>query len=244
MVIYNFFFFSKVRLINPIFTTTFGISIKEAMAEKKITPFSELPSPKEYEHLSQKDRMIAGYPHRPGDSQLCEDRLNARNKLYRYNNTLPEERSIRASILKELFHPDSKDKKVFCIPPFRCDYGYNIIVGNNVEMNYDCVILDSTTVTIGENCLTGPGVHIYTATHPLDPKYRQNNDEYREFAIPVKIGRNVWIGGKAVICPGVTIGDNAVIGAGSVVVKNVPANVVVAGNPAKIVRYLEGADLS
>lgn len=214
------------------------------MAEKKISPFPPAPNPKEYEHLSQKERMIAGYPYRPGHTELCRDRLEAKNKIDQYNKTLPEERSKRAEILKELFHPSCRDKKVFCIPPFRCDYGYNVVVGNNVEMNYDCMILDCTTVTIGDNCLMAPGVHIYAATHPLDPKHRQDNDDYQELAKPVTIGKNVWIGGRAIIGPGVTIGDNSVIGMGSVVIKDVPANVVVAGNPAKIIRYMEGADLS
>lgn len=213
------------------------------MAQKKIIPFPPAPNPKDYEHLSEKDRMLAGYPYRPGNAELRRERLEARKTICTYNNTLPEERSVRAEILKELFHPNCKGNKVFCIPPFRCDYGYNIIVGNNVEMNYDCVILDCATVTIGDNCLIAPGVHIYAATHPLDPRHRQDNDDYYELALPVTIGKNVWIGGKAVICPGVSIGDNSVIGAGAVVVKDVPSNVVVAGNPAKIIRYMEGANL-
>lgn len=214
------------------------------MCEKKITPFTLPPDESEYSHLSQKERMLAGYPYVPGDPELCADRLKARELMHRYNNTAPLEREIRREILRELLHPDSKDKKVFITAPFRVDYGYNIKLGNNVEFNYDCCILDCGPVTIGDNCMLAPDVHIYSATHPLDPKHRQTAPDYYELTKPVVIGDNVWIGGKAVICPGVTIGDNSVIGAGSVVIKDVPANVVVAGNPAKIIRYNPGADLS
>lgn len=214
------------------------------MAEKKITPFELPPDESEYSHLSEKERMIAGYPYRPGVQELGDDRMRARELLHRYNNTAPRERDIRRDILRQLLHPSNVDRKVFILPPFICDYGYNIVVGNNVEINYGSVILDCGPVEIGDNCLIAPGVHIYSATHPLNPKHRSDSENYYELTKPVKIGKNVWIGGKAVICPGVTIGDNSVVGAGSVVVKDVPSNVVVAGNPAKIVRYMEGADLS
>lgn len=120
-------------------------------------------------------------------------------------------------------------------PTFRCDYGYNIHVGENFFANYDCVILDVCQVTIGDNCMLAPRVCIYTATHPLDAPTRISGLEYgRE----VKIGDNVWIGGSAVIVPGVTIGNNVVIAAGAVVTKDVPDNVVVGGNPAKIIKHL------
>jgi maltose O-acetyltransferase len=123
-------------------------------------------------------------------------------------------------------------------------------VGDHFYCNFDCLILDSAPVTIGDNCLMAPGVHIYTATHPLNPESRQNflqtnppDPNYFELAKPVTIGNQVWIGGRAIICPGVTIGDNVVVGAGSVVTKDVPSNVVVGGNPAMIIRYLDGADV-
>ncbi|OXA43960.1 Maltose O-acetyltransferase [Folsomia candida] len=130
-------------------------------------------------------------------------------------------------------------------PPFRCDYGYNVRVGNNFYANWDCAILDSAMVDIGDDCLLAPGVHMYTATHPLDPFPRRDagTSTYYELAFPIKIGNTCWIGGRSVICPGVTIGDNVVVGAGSVVTKDVPSNVVVAGNPAKIIRYLDGAEV-
>lgn len=214
------------------------------MAEKVIKPFPLPADPTEYAHLTPKERMIAGYPYRPGNEELRDDRMRARESLHTFNNTAPKERGVRREILQKLLHPDCKNNKIFILPPFRADYGYNIKLGNNVELNYDCVILDCGPVNIGDNCLVAPGVHIYSATHPIDPAHRQDNDDYYEFTKPVNIGRNVWIGGKSVICPGVTIGDNSVIGAGSVVIKDVPANVVVAGNPAKIIRYMEGADIN
>lgn len=204
-----------------------------------VRPLSPAPDRSVYEHLTEKQRMIAGYPYRPGHEELCVDRANARRLIYKFNNTDPDDEKTRQDALKALFNPDSKDKKFFVEPPFRVDYGYNISVGNNLQANFGLVILDCAAVTIGDNCLIAPNVHIYAATHPLDPKHRQDNDDYYELAKPVKIGNNVWIGGQTTICPGVTIGDNCVIGAGSVVVRDVPANVVVAGNPAKVIRQLD-----
>jgi len=188
--------------------------------------------------------MIAGYPYHPGNAELCEDRTIARRLIYKFNNAEVDDEATRQSVLKQLFHPSCQDKKLFVEATFRVDYGYNIMVGNNLQLNFGCVILDCAKITIGDNCLIAPNVHIYAATHPLDAKHRQDNDDYYEFAKPVTIGNHCWIGGQSTICPGVTIGDNVIIGAGSVVVKDVPSNVVAAGNPAKIIRYLEGADLS
>lgn len=214
------------------------------MASKVIRPLPTPPDPSEYEHLSAKERMMAGYPYRPGDAELCRDRLAARRLTNKFNTSEVDDEDTRQAVLKELLHPSCKDKKMFVEAPFRVDYGYNISVGNNLQVNFNCVILDVAPVKIGNNCLIAANVHIYAATHPIDPKHRQDNDDYYELAKPVTIGNEVWIGGQATILPGVTIGDNVVIGAGSVVNKDVPSNVVVAGNPAKIIRYLEGADLS
>lgn len=120
-------------------------------------------------------------------------------------------------------------------PTFRCDYGYNIFLGNNFFANFDCVMLDVCPIRIGDNCMLAPGVHIYTATHPIDPVARNSGAELGK---PVTIGNNVWIGGRAVINPGVTIGDNVVVASGAVVTKDVPDNVVVGGNPARIIKKL------
>ncbi len=127
----------------------------------------------------------------------------------------------------------STGESIYLEPNLRCDYGYNIHVGENFYANFDCVFLDVCEIRIGDNCFIAPGVHIYTATHPLDPNERSSGVEYGK---PVKIGNNVWIGGRAVINPGVTIGDNVVIASGAVVTKDVPDNVVVGGNPAKIIK--------
>ncbi|MCL4159182.1 UNVERIFIED_CONTAM: hypothetical protein GTU68_063243, partial [Idotea baltica] len=121
-------------------------------------------------------------------------------------------------------------------PPFYCDYGYNIIVGNDVFINFNCCILDVAEVRIGKNTMLGPNVQIYTATHPLDYKERNSG---KEFAKPITIGNNVWIGGSAVICPGVSIGDHVVIGAGSVVTKSFHDDVFIAGNPAKLIKTID-----
>ncbi|CAG7786545.1 unnamed protein product, partial [Allacma fusca] len=137
-------------------------------------------------------------------------------------------------ILKEMFSPESTDK-IYIEPNFRCDYGVNITFGENAYMNFDCCILDPAPVTIGKNFLAAPGVHIYAATHPLDCIERR----VFEVAKAITIGDDVWIGGMAVICPGVKIGNGVVVGAGSVVTKDVPDYVVVAGNPAKIIKHLE-----
>src|SRR5690606_23281785 len=120
-------------------------------------------------------------------------------------------------------------------PPFRCDYGYNIHVGENFFANYDCVFLDICEIRIGDNCLIAPGVHIYTASHPLDSEARISGLENGK---AVSIGHNVWIGGRAIINPGVKIGDNVVIASGSVVTKDIPDNVLVGGNPAKVIKQI------
>lgn len=122
-------------------------------------------------------------------------------------------------------------------PPFRCDYGYNIFVGENFYANFDCVILDVCEVKIGRDCMLAPGVHIYTATHPLDPFERSSGVEYGK---PVTIGDHVWIGGRAIINPGVTIGNHSVVASGAVVTKDVPEGVVVGGNPARVIKHIEG----
>ncbi|MCL4145214.1 UNVERIFIED_CONTAM: hypothetical protein GTU68_026204 [Idotea baltica] len=159
--------------------------------------------------------------------------MRARELCHQLNQSLPRDESIRHGILSELFSQGGET--VWLEPPFRCDYGTNISLGKNVYFNFDCVILDVCKVQLGDNVFVGPGVHIYTATHPLEASPRRT----QEFGKPVTIGSDVWIGGGAIICPGVTIGDRSVIGAGSVVAKDVPADVLVAGNPAKLIRQIE-----
>lgn len=183
---------------------------------------------------TEKVKMIAGELYLAGDEQLVKERENARRMTRIYNATTETDYDNRTQLLKQLF--GSTGNQIFIEPTFRCDYGYNIHVGENFYANFDCVILDVCEVRIGKNCFMAPGVHIYTATHPLDPIERISG---AEFGKPVTIGDNVWIGGRAVINPGVTIGNNVVVASGAVVVKDVPDNVVVGGNPARIIKNIE-----
>ncbi|MCK6256461.1 acetyltransferase [Fictibacillus sp. KIGAM418] len=183
---------------------------------------------------TEKEKMIAGEMYLAGDPELINERQAARKLTRIYNQTVETDDEQRVFLLKQLF--GSTKKNLYIEPAFRCDYGYNIHVGENFYANFDCVILDICEVRIGDNCLLAPGVHIYTATHPLHPVERNSGSE---FGKPVTIGDNVWIGGRAVINPGVTIGDNAIIASGAVVTKDVPANVAVGGNPARIIKTIE-----
>ncbi len=183
---------------------------------------------------SEKEKMLAGELYNAQDPQLVHERLKARQLTRRYNETTETEIEKRTAILKELF--GSTRDNLFVEPTFRCDYGYNIHVGDHFYANFDCVFLDVCEIRIGDNCLIAPGVHIYTATHPLNTKERISG---AEFGKPVTIGDNVWIGGRSIINQGVSIGDNVIIASGSVVTKDVPNNVVVGGNPAKILKKID-----
>lgn len=184
--------------------------------------------------MTEKEKMIAGELYAPTDPQLLEDRRQARILFGDYNTTHPDEVEKRKRLLQRLF--DRKYVNLYIEPPFYCDYGFNILLGDNVYMNYNCCILDVSLVTIGNNTMLGPNVQIYTASHPLEYKARNSGVE---FAKPITIGNNVWIGGNATICPGVTLGDNVVVGAGSVVTKSFPDDVFIAGNPAKVIRNID-----
>lgn len=180
---------------------------------------------------TEKEKMLSGELYIAADPQLVNERLNARRLTRLFNQSLETEDALRAELLRQLL--GSCGKNLYIEPPFRCDYGYNIHVGENFYANFDCVFLDVCEIRIGDNCFMGPGVHLYTATHPIDPIERTSGAEY---GIPISIGHNVWIGGRAILNPGVSIGDNVVIASGAVVTKSVPANVVVGGNPAKIIK--------
>lgn len=183
---------------------------------------------------TEKEKMLAGEMYNPADPELVKERENARRLVRIYNQTLETEGDKRTKLLKELL--GSTGENVYMEPNIRFDYGYNTLVGENFYANFDCVILDVCEVRIGDNCMLAPGVHIYTATHPLNPTERNAGKEY---AKPVTIGNNVWIGGRAVINPGVKVGNNVVIASGAIVTKDVPDNVVVGGNPAKIIKQIE-----
>ncbi|MGE7883259.1 maltose acetyltransferase domain-containing protein [Bacillus sp. NPDC094077] len=183
---------------------------------------------------TEKEKMILGEMYIPADPVLVQEREQARILTRKLNDTPEVKLKERSEIVKELF--GTTGDNIHLESSFRCDYGYNIHVGENFYANFDCTILDVCRVDIGVNCMLAPGVHIYTATHPLDPVERISGSEYGK---PVTIGDNVWIGGRAIINPGVTIGHNAVIASGAVVTKDVPDNVVVGGNPAKIIKKIK-----
>lgn len=183
---------------------------------------------------SEKEKMVSGELYFAADPELVKERLNARRLTRLYNESLETDDDRRKEIIRELF--GSTGNQYYIEPSFRCDYGYNIHVGENFYANFDCVFLDVCEIRIGDNCFLAPGVHIYTATHPLHAEERNSGAEYGK---PVSIGHNVWIGGRTVINPGVRIGDNAVIASGAVVTKDVPAHAVVGGNPAKFIKSIE-----
>lgn len=183
---------------------------------------------------TEKEKMIAGEMYNPADPELLNGRKNARRMVRIYNQTTEEESDKRFKLLTELL--GSTGENIYMEPNIRFDYGYNTYVGENFYANFDCTILDVSEVRIGDNCLLGPSVQIYTATHPLHPTERNSGLEH---AKPITIGNNVWIGGSAVINPGVRIGNNVVIASGSVVTKDIPDNVVAGGNPVKIIKQIE-----
>jgi maltose O-acetyltransferase len=183
--------------------------------------------------LTEKQKMLAGELYLATDPELVAARLRARRLLRRYGRCEPDDAVGRRRILEELL--GSIGERIDIEPPFYCDYGSQIIAGDGLYMNFNCVVLDCNVVRFGKNVFCAPGVQIYTAHHPLDAAQRVAGPE---LASPITIGDRVWIGGGAIICPGVTIGEDTVIGAGSVVVRDIPARVLAVGNPCRVVRAL------
>ncbi len=181
---------------------------------------------------TEKEKMLAGELYDPLESELCRERDRCRDLCLLLNATREDQKQERQRLLTELF---GKETDVWIQPPFFCDYGTNITLGKKVFFNFNCVVLDCAKVTIGNNVLFAPSVQIYTATHPLNAAERR---KWLESAKPITIGSDVWVGGGAIICPGVTIGDRTVIGAGSVVTKDIPSDVIAAGNPARVIREI------
>jgi maltose O-acetyltransferase len=177
---------------------------------------------------SEKQKMLAGEPYRPGDPELQAEMAATKAWLVRYNAALAASVAERHAILAERLGAVGEGAVIR--PPFHCDYGFNIRLGAHAFLNFNCVVLDVVEVTIGEGAQIGPAVQIYAADHPRDPAERRSG---LEFGRPVRIGPNAWIGGGAIILPGVTIGEDAVVGAGSVVTRDVPAGATVMGNPAR-----------
>ena len=186
--------------------------------------------------MTEKELQQAGMLYKL-DADLSRAHFNAMRITRLLNNTPDDQTERKKELVRELFAYAGKDAYVEA--PFYCDYGYNVSVGDSFFSNYDCVFLDCGRITIGDHVMLGPKVSIYTANHAIDPAVRSLGHDH---GIPVTIGDHVWIGGNSVICPGVTIGDNTVIGAGSVVTKDIPANVVAAGNPCRVIRSITQAD--
>ena len=184
--------------------------------------------------MTEKEKMLAGMVYSAVDQQLLEELNTVKEIIHRYNSISPSATKERLSILKGLLG-DIGDDEIIINQPFYCDYGKQISVGRRFFANFNLTILDEARVTIGDDCFIGPDVSIYTACHSTDPVERNTRMEWAE---PVTIGDNVWIGGSVTILPGVTIGNNVTIGAGSVVTKDIPDNAVAVGNPCKVIKRL------
>ena len=186
--------------------------------------------------MGEKEQMLAGLPYHANLGGLPREREMCQRKLHQYNNLPPDRWPERSNLMRMILGKTGTQIEV--LPPFSCDYGYNIEVGENFYANFNLTVLDAAKVTIGDNCFIGPNVGIYTAGHPLKAEHRNEGWEY---AKPITIGNSVWIGGSVTILPGVTIGDEAVIGAGSVVTHDIPERVVAAGNPCRVLHSVDDA---
>ena len=180
---------------------------------------------------SEKDKMLAGELYRASDPELVGERRRCRSLLQAFNSEPEEEQ--RLELLRELL--GSVGAGAFVQPPFGCDYGYNVSIGDNVFVNFNAVILDCAPVRIGDGTQVGPGVQLLAADHPRDPRTRR---DLLELARPISIGSNVWLGAAAVVLPGVSVGDDSIVGAGSVVTRDIPGGVLAVGNPCRLVREL------
>jgi maltose O-acetyltransferase len=182
---------------------------------------------------SEREKMVSGELYDASDAELDRERVRARRLAGRFNALASEQSPDRWAVLRDLL--GTMGEGTWIEGPFQCDYGWNIALGERVFMNFNCVVLDCAPVEIGPLTMFGPAVQLCTATHPVDPVERESGLEY---ALPISIGRNVWVGAAAIVGPGVTIGDNSVIGAGAVVLRDVPAGVVAVGNPCRVIREL------
>ncbi len=178
---------------------------------------------------TEREKMIAGDLYRPGDPELVALRKRAQHLMRAYNQTIVGEEDVRGPILRDLLGDRGEGTQIRT--PFFVDYGVNIHFGPGCFLNFGCTFLDVCPITVGDNTQIGPGVQVLTADHPRDAESR---DKGLENGAPITIGRNVWIGGGAILLPGVTVGDDAIIGAGAVVTRDVPAGATVVGNPARV----------
>lgn len=190
--------------------------------------------------MTEKEKMLSGKIYDANyDEELARERLKCKDLCHEYNNTMPSDSDIQKEILNRLL--GSHGENCCVLSPFWCDYGYNIQMGNNFFANHNCIILDAAKVTFGDNVFIAPDCGFYTAGHPIDYVRRNKGLEY---AYPITVGNNVWIGGGVKVMPGVTIGNNVVIGGGSVVVKDIPDNVVAVGNPCRVIRTITEEDFT
>lgn len=187
--------------------------------------------------MTEKEKMISGKPYKAFGEELSSERQAAKEMIFEYNTLHPSEGDKQKEIIKKLIGHVRND--FYIEPPFRCDYGYNISIGENFYSNYNCTILDCAKVTIGNNVMFAPNVSLFTAGHPI---HYESRNAFIEYAFPINIGDNVWIGGGVIVNPGITIGDNVVIGSGSVVTKDIASNSIAVGNPCKIIREITDED--
>ncbi|MBW9158422.1 MULTISPECIES: sugar O-acetyltransferase [Clostridium] len=187
--------------------------------------------------MTEKEKMIGGKAYKAFGEELSSERQAAKEMTFDYNSLRPSEGNKQKEILKKLLGVVRND--FYIEPPFRCDYGYNISIGENFYSNYNCTILDCAKVTIGDNVMFAPNVSLFTAGHPIHFEPRNAGLEY---AFPINIGNNVWLGGGVIVNPGITIGDNVVIGSGSVVTKDIPPNSIAVGNPCKVIGQISEED--
>lgn len=187
--------------------------------------------------MTQLERMAAGLLYDPGDPELDAARLAAGELCYAANILPPSQEEARMALLRRLLGPLGEDS--YIQQPFRCDYGFHISAGKGLFINYNCVMLDCAPITFGDCVLVGPNCAFYTACHPLDPEERATGVEYAQ---PIRVGHRVWFGGNTVVNPGVTIGDDVVIGSGSVVTHDIPCGVIAVGNPCRVLRPITPAD--
>lgn len=188
--------------------------------------------------MTEQEKMLSGLPYNGGDSALVQARNTCKDLCFTINQLQPSNTTLRHDLLRNLF---GKTSSSFWIEtPLMCDYGKNIEIGNDFYMNHDCILLDCAKITFGHHVFVAPRCNFFTAGHPISPSLRSAGVE---FAKPIHVGNHVWIGGNVTILPGVNIGDHVVIGAGAVVNKDIPANVIAAGNPCRIIRELTQEEL-
>jgi len=187
--------------------------------------------------MTEKEKMLAGHIYDACNPEILSELFTTQDSVFEYNQIRPTDHALRTKKIKQIL--GKTGERVIINQPFHCDYGSHISVGEDFFANFNLTVLDEAPVTIGNNCFIGPNVGLYTACHPTDPVARNSRQEWAE---PITIGHNVWIGGGVTVLPGVTIGDNVTIGAGSVVAKDIPSNCVAVGNPCRPVKWLEESE--